>query len=355
MLKSPALNHKHILVLDTQLKNVNDRTWCFWEQQPGLFEPVVHKQWQQVRFAGPGVDKTLTLAPYTYKMVKGIDFYYHVLKAVSAYSNVHFLQTQVHSIQPNGTVHTAKGVFTADYVFNSILFNKPVLQPKQYHLMQHFKGWKIQTQQPLFNDAVATFMDFNITQQYGTAFMYMLPVSATEALVEFTLFTNQLLQQEQYNSQLRNYITQHLGNTPYTVTEEEFGIIPMTNHVFSRGEDRLINIGTAGGDTKGSTGYSFRFIQKRTEQIVDALSKGLHPLKTYSLKQRKFMWYDGVLLNVLANHKMPGDKLFAHMFKHNKVQSIFRFLDNESNLLQDLRLISRMPQTVFFKAAMQQL
>lgn len=355
LLKSPVLEHKNILVLDAQLKNVNDRTWCFWEKEEGLFQPIVYKQWQEVRFAGPGIDQTLNLAPYSYKMIRGIDFYYHVLKAVSAYSNVHFLQASVYSVHANGEVRTDKGIFTADYIFNSIVFDKPVLQPKQYYLMQHFKGWKIQTGQPAFDAAKATFMDFTITQQYGTAFMYLLPVSETEALVEFTLFTDQLLQQEQYNEQLRHYITQRLGITQYTIAEEEFGVIPMTNHVFSRGEGKLINIGSAGGDTKGSTGYSFQFIQKRTAQIVKALSNGKHPLNHYSYKERRFIWYDGVLLNVLANHKLPGDQVFARMFKRNPVQNIFRFLDNESNLLQDLALISRMPQQIFFRAAMQQL
>ena len=35
---------------------------------------------------------------------------------------------------------------SANYVFNSILFEKPELQKKEYYLLQHFKGWMIETE-----------------------------------------------------------------------------------------------------------------------------------------------------------------------------------------------------------------
>ena len=44
------------------------------------------------------------------------------------------------------------------------------------------------------------------TTNNGTTFTYVLPTSETTALVEYTLFSKKLLQQEQYDSELKNYI-----------------------------------------------------------------------------------------------------------------------------------------------------
>ena len=54
-----------------------------------------------------------------------------------------------------------------------------------------------------------------------------------------------------------------LGLDNYTIVEEEFGVIPMTNTNFPFFKDGMYYIGTAGGQTKASTGYTFRFIQKQ--------------------------------------------------------------------------------------------
>jgi lycopene beta-cyclase len=37
MIKSGKFADKRILLIDKEEKNKNDRTWCFWETQPGFF------------------------------------------------------------------------------------------------------------------------------------------------------------------------------------------------------------------------------------------------------------------------------------------------------------------------------
>lgn len=106
-------------------------------------------------------------------------------------------------------------------------------------------------------------MDFRVSQEEGTTFVYVMPLSPTQALVEYTLFTERLLTQDQYNAGLKNYIESFLQTNEYKVLEEEFGVIPMTDLVFPEVEGNIIHLGTAGGQTKPSSGYTFRFIQKR--------------------------------------------------------------------------------------------
>jgi lycopene beta-cyclase len=249
----------------------------------------------------------------------------------------------------------ANETITADYVFNSIIFKQPEIPKHKYYLLQHFKGWVINTQKPVFNPSLATFMDFTVSQQHGTTFMYVLPTSTTQALVEYTLFTEELLAQIDYDDALKNYIQNNLGITNYTIEHEEFGIIPMTNIDFDKYDGRLINIGIAGGQAKGSSGYAFQFIQKRTTEIVASLVKYQHPFTKTTFSEKKFKLFDSVLLNVLHYKKLNGDSIFADIFQKNSAKTIFRFLDNESNLLEDLQIMNSVPTSVFLKAALQEL
>src|SRR5204862_5152570 len=114
-------------------------------------------------------------------------------------------------------------------------------------------GWLIETNENIFSERIATFMDFRVGQARGAGFVYVLPLSKNKALVEYTLLSEDLLKTEEYDAELSNYIQIILNITNYSVTHSEFGIIPMTNYPFSKGEGRIINAGTAGGSTKSSS------------------------------------------------------------------------------------------------------
>jgi lycopene beta-cyclase len=358
LLNEPSLCHKNILVIDQAPKNKNDRTWCFWEKEAGLFEPIVHHCWNDIQFLSKQFSDTISIAPYTYKMIHGLEFYNHVIQFAQQFPNVTFKYDTVKSIVNHDKrveVKLENDSFTADYVFNSIIFKQPEVPKGKYYLLQHFKGWVINTQEPVFNPSLATFMDFTVSQQHGTTFMYVLPTSTTQALVEYTLFTEKLLQQADYENALKDYIQNKLGITDYTIEHEEYGIIPMTNINSSKCNERIINIGIAGGQAKGSSGYAFQFIQKRTAEIVASLVKNQHPFTKTTFSEKKFKLYDSVLLNVLYHKKLNGDTIFADIFQKNNPKTIFRFLDNDSNLLEDLQIMNSVPTSIFLKAALQEL
>jgi lycopene beta-cyclase len=360
MMDDPYFSEKKILVIDREEKNKNDRTWCFWEKEKGLFESIVKHQWQQVFFYSDAFSRKLDLNPYCYKMVQGIDLYNHVKAKAKKYSNIEFLNDEVQSI--NSTTSQAEvklltASATAEYVFNSILFEKESATPSKnvYQLLQHFKGWVIQTVEPSFDTSVATLMDFRTGQENGTTFFYVMPTSATTALVEYTLFSEALLPIENYDSALKLYITESLGINDYSIQHEEFGIIPMTNQSFPLQDERIIQMGVAGGQVKGSSGYAFQFIQKRTAAIVAGLKKGSTKFDTIGLKQKKGNLYDAVLLHVLHHHKMEGAKIFESIFSKNTVENVLRFLDNESSIFEDLKIMNSVPTKIFLPAAFYEL
>lgn len=360
MMEESFFSEKKILVIDREKKNKNDRTWCFWEKENGLFETIVHHQWEKVNFYADYYCGQLTLAPYRYKMIRGIDFYESILNKAVNFSNIEFLYAEVLSVtsyNKNAIVELENDSITASYIFNSILFDKDKKPATKnlYQLLQHFKGNTIKTETACFDPTVATLMDFRVSQQFGTAFFYLMPLTTTTALVEYTLFTEELLPANAYETALKEYMHQFLGIEKYEVLHEEFGIIPMTNQHFPLQQNRVVNMGIVGGQVKGSSGYAFQFIQKRTAAIVEGLMKGKNAFDSVSFQQKKGNLYDAVLLNVLHYHKMPGHKIFASIFSKNKTETVLRFLDNESNLVEDLQIMSSVPTSIFLPAAMQEL
>lgn len=355
MLREPVLQDKKILLIDQAPKTANDRTWCFWEAGPGFFEEVVYRRWDKIAFHHPRFSRELTIAPYQYKMIRGGDFYRYCFDRIAGdprvtllFGSITALETE--SARANVTVNGER--FTAPWVFSSLLLQAPPAGPRDIQLLQHFKGWVVETEQPVFDPALATFMDFRTDQAAGTTFVYVMPFSPTRALVEYTLFTEALLSQEAYEQGLHAYIREQLGNPVYRVEDEEFGIIPMTTQRFPVAQGRVVYLGTAGGQTKGSSGYTFQFIQKHAAAICRRLQRGLSPVADTGIA--RFRFYDRVLLDVLGQKRLPGDRVFADLFEKNKPQRILRFLDNESSLPDELRLISSLPTAPFLKAALRQ-
>ena len=356
LIHSGKFRDKNILLVDQHPKQSNDRTWCFWQTGKSLFEPIVYKQWQQLFFYGDAFSKQLNIEPYKYKMIRGIDFYDFCLEEINRQPNftVRFDKVEhVFSSDITTGIMLNGNAIHAEYIFNSILFQKPQLSENEYWLLQHFKGWIIETENNVFQPEVATLMDFRIDQQWGTAFCYVLPFTKNRALVEYTVFSPQVLPKEQYDVGLKNYLEQILQLGSYKILDEEFGVIPMTNFEFDAGQNNIINIGTAGGQTKGSSGYTFNFIQKHSNELVQQLMRGKHPsLKTGS---RRFSFYDSVLLNILYKNTLPGKLIFTRLFQKNQTSKVLRFLDNETSVADELKIISTLPTWPFTKAALQQI
>ena len=360
LMASGKFSDKKILLVDRDLKPRNDRTWCFWEKENGLFEEIVYKQWSDLYFFGEGYEGLLEIDPYRYKMVRGLDFYNHCLKLVQRNPNVDLKEGKIESLHSS-----SKGVYIridgnnyeGNYIFNSILFDDPRQlrqDNKYYFLKQHFRGWFIETEHPAFDPGKATLMDFRPSQAHGTTFTYVLPFSETKALIEYTLFTKDLLKPEEYDEALKSYIETYVTKEKYTIRETEFGVIPMTNYPFVPFEGNIINIGTAGGQTKPSSGYTFQFIQKYTQKVVETLIATGKPFVNPENSSR-FSFYDSTLLQVLDKKKIEGKKLFTDLFRHGDVQTVLKFLDNETSFREDINIMRRLPKGKFAMAALKEI
>lgn len=357
LLTKDSLKQKNILVIDSAKKNLNDRTWCFWEKEAGPFESLVCHAWDTLQFFSPQVSKEFRMKEYKYKMIQSGDFYAKVLSLAQKYANVVFVEEQIQSIQEeiNGaSVRTHKTTYQGEYVFNSTsLYNPPMNEENT--LLQHFMGWFIKTDTPVFNEKVATLMDFTLSQHHGATFMYMLPTSSTEALVEYTLFSPRVLEEREYIQALESYIQDKLGVHHYEITHQEFGVIPMSKAKFQASigtQKRIINIGTAGGHTKPSTGYTFQFVQKHVTQMTEQLAQGKSPLVAMNWRDHMFLWYDMTLLEVLMSKRLSGEQIFSHLFKKVDPERILAFLANESGFWEEFSIRNAVPQVPFIVSGM---
>ncbi|MDB4293565.1 lycopene cyclase family protein [Maribacter sp.] len=342
-----------ILVLDRDAKQTNDRTWCFWEKGKGRFDDIVHKKWGHIYFGGNQVSKRSKISPYTYKMIRGIDFYQSHLQHIENHPGVEFILGEVSDVKDDGnlvTVTTTTETYRAKKVFNSIFSYKMATQQQKYPvLQQHFIGWFVKAATPIFQKDQATFMDFSIPQKGNTRFMYVLPFSDYEGLIEYTLFSEKRLPEDEYENAIQNYIKDNLGCENFEIIEKEQGSIPMTCYDFKEHHSvNVRNIGTAGGWSKASTGYTFMSTAKKIPIVIKHLKSG-KPLNQLNFRNR-FWFYDLLLLDILQRNNERGGEIFETIFKNRTPQLIFKFLDEETSLFEDVKYIMGCPKRPFIKA-----
>ena len=374
LMDAPNLATKSILVIDRSFNKTNDRTWCFWDDKIATFENLVQHHWDTISIHAEGFDKELPAAPFSYKMIQGIDFYNSILSKAKSKSNIHFREATILSIEVLDTSNENKGAcvkweggeITGDYVFSSLLpFQMNQLataaaysnsldsstdsKNKVPFLWQHFKGRVVQFETPVFNKSIAKLMDFNVPQQGATAFMYQLPLNDKEALVEYTIFSANVLEISEYDKVLDTYLANEFSGMKYSITHQEIGAIPMTQIELASTQAPIYTIGALGAAIKASTGYAFQFIQEQCKNIVDQLDKGL-PIQT-KVHNTRHQFYDAVLLDILFHHKMEGAEIFKRIFAKNEAATVFKFLSNTSTILEDIKIMRSLPTNIFLPAA----
>ena len=357
MILSQKFQTKSILLLDENAKQTNDRTWCFWEQKETLWKNSISKKWNSVLFANADFKRNLELHPYQYNKIQGLDFYNQLLELIVNQKNIDFVQEKVLAIEESESivlVKTESQSYSCSQVFNSIYNSSLVTNQSKYPLLQqHFVGWFIKTEKLIFNPEQATFMDFSVAQKRNTRFMYILPTSPTEALLEYTLFSKDLLSKEEYETEIENYI-QKLGIQNYKIVEKEFGNIPMTCYPFwKHNTQNVINIGTAGGWTKASTGFTFKNSDQKSTELVSFLETQTDFRKFH--KKTKFWWYDLLLLDILDQKNETGAAIFSALFQKGNAPLILKFLDEKTSFWEDLQVIWKCPKGLFINALLRRL
>ena len=351
LISDSFFNNKSVLIIEKESKIENDKTFSFWDNQISILDKIVYKSWEKAEFKDSEFTSSFNLAPYKYKMVRSDKFYSFMKKKIDKASNFTYLNASVNNIiQESGInyIETDEGNFECSIVFSSI-YNPKEYEFSKYPLInQHFLGWKIETEDDFIDEDKITFMDFSVDQHQEIRFMYVLPFSKKTALFEYTFFGGEVMKNSEYEKEIKKYLDRE-GIRKYKIIEIEKGVIPMTCYpFFNANTDNFIKIGTSGGWTKPSTGYTIKNSIEKIDMIITFLkeNKQLSKLKF----KNRFWYYDVLFLDVLVNSKGRGSRVFSDLFRNNDPLLLFKFLGEKTNILEEIRIFISVNTMTFVKS-----
>ena len=324
------LLNKTLAIIETRPDYKRDKTWSFWKVFDHNFQDCVIKSWENFSINTSGSSHELKNKGHPYQSIDSGKFYNKINLKLSRNKNIQFFKN-INELNTKNSI-----------IFNSV-YDKSANKSK---LWQHFQGIEIETNKNIFDDQILNLMDFNCEQRDAVHFFYTLPFSKKKALVETTWLSN--LEDKSYMNydlQLENYIKNNLGIKNYKINFTEKGVIPLF-YPEVKNKDK-INIGSAGGMTRLSTGYTFLNIQEHSKFIRENLDN-IKDKKPYHIG-KKYEFLDNVFLNVLKNNPEKMPNIFLKMFKASS-NTVIKFLSNKSNFFEDLIIISKMPKWIFVKA-----
>jgi len=341
--RDPFFSNYSILVIDADSKTSNDRTWCWWERGEGAWSELVEKQWEKVSVVGGRVMQ-FGVEDYSYNMVHSAKFYAAVKAIAQAHVGIDWVQERYvkHREEHDFVeVMTEGNRYEGKYLFTSVANLKEAMRSTQHpYLHQHFIGWFVKTEHPVFDENTALMMDFSVEQRGNTRFMYVLPTAPNEALVEYTLFSDTLLSEGEYEQAITEYLD-GLQAGAVTIERKERGAIPMTTYPFwKHNTQRVLHIGIAGGWTRASTGYTFHNSTKESMRLAASLKAGLSDMRSFHVSSR-FHFYDFVVLDVLKRRNDVGAAFFSRIFETNRIHVVFDFLNGQSTLQQEINIVSK--------------
>ncbi|MFG3689269.1 lycopene cyclase family protein [Micromonospora sp. NPDC047740] len=336
-----------VAVVDPVHKRGQDRTWAFWGTPGGDLDPLLTASWSRVDVVTPAGRRVLSLDPLRYAMLRSAPVYDRAAAAERRLGAVR-IGAPAGTLHDDGhrvTVYDPAGrvLVRAGWVLDSR--PRPPERPGRTTWLQHFRGWWLAADRPTFDPDRAVLMDFRTPQPVrGVSFGYVLPVDDRYALVEYTEFAPAQLTDAGYDAALRGYAAQlGLDLTALRVREVENGIIPMTDGPFlPRPSPRVVRLGTAGGATRPSTGFTFAAMLRQADQIARALAAGQAPVPAPAYP-RRHRWLDAVALRALDRGHVGGVEFFARLFDRNPPERVLRFLDGGTSPAEELAVMRSSP------------
>ncbi len=322
---------KTLAIIEPRAEYKKDKTWSFWKVATHNFDDCVKKSWKNFSINIPNQTNYLECINYPYQSIDSGLFYEKINTKLKQNKNIFFFK-DINEVNTKNS-----------FIFNSV----PSIKKDYRNLWQHFCGVEIETQNNFFDEEIFNLMDFDCDQRESVHFFYTLPYSKNTALIETTWLSKMNDgSQKDYDLQIKNYIENSLKLKNYKITYKEEGAIPLFYPTYEK-EKNKINIGTAGGMTRLSTGYTFLNIQEHSKYIRENF-ENITQTKKYKI-DNKYQFLDEIFLRVLEKNPEKMPDIFFKMFKASP-KTVIKFLSNKSNVFEDLSIIFKMPKLTFIKA-----
>ena len=324
------LKDKTLAIVEPREEYKKDKTWSFWKVSPHNFEDCIKKSWDNFTINIPSHLKHIDCKNMPYQTIDSGLFYRKIIDKIKQNTNIYFFKN-INEVNTENSI-----------IFNSV---SDTVDNKS-SLWQHFSGIEIETNKDFFDEKIFNLMDFDCDQKNSVHFFYTLPFSKTMALIETTWISDlNNTSLNDYDIQLKDYVENKLKIKNYNINYKETGAIPLF-HPNNIKKLNQIEIGTAGGMTRLSTGYTFLNIQEQSKYIRENI-ENIKDTKIFSIK-KKYEFLDNIFLKVLKKNPERMAQIFYKMF-NNPPKTVINFLSNKSNIYEDISIISKMPKGVFLK------
>jgi lycopene beta-cyclase len=345
--------HRRVLVVDDPAARPAAVSWGFWSERPGLLADAVSRSYDRMRVRAAGTERTIPLGRYRYRVVRRPDLARVVRWMLHRCRGFQIRSGRVEQVRdgPDAAETTVDGeVLRSRWAFDSVS-RETDAGPVDARLA--FTGLEVACDRAHFDPRVPTLFDFRPSATGNARFIYVVPEDPCRALVELTEFVprrGKPLPASDREAGVAEYLRDVLHCDRYRVLRRESAVIPLRSHARDRGGQRVVAIGARAGLIKASTGFAYQRIQRDSAAIAASLVRYGHPFGG-ARPHRRHGLLDAVLLEVLDRYPPRLEQVFARLFAANPVERVLRFLDEDTTVGEELRLIASLPPAPFLRAS----
>ena len=342
-----------VLIIEQRESYTNDRTWCFWDIEKPAYQSLTSHAWSKFEVANHPRSNVYNCSQYQYLMLESHHFYENALGLIRSNASIQLLLGQEVLSAPIKTEHgwyikTGNLEFTAKQVLDT----RPPKQVSHHDsvLWQSFVGYEIQTESDYFSPEQMVLMEFDHTFKSGLAFTYILPTTEKKALIEYTVFSENRMSEEELMEGLKKSIGQHIAGSPYKILRVEHGILPMGNKLATQNNDSsYLFAGLFEGAARPSSGYAFQRIQSWANKCAHSMLAN-NTLYAFPKEKRLQSFMDGLFLNVIKKNPTIAASLFEDLFRRCNLKTVVKFMSDQASSSDCLQIIRALPPKPFIEA-----
>lgn len=346
-----------VALLDSRSSFSKEQRWCTWGEVPESMRGLVGRSWDRWSVITRERETTMQGRGRRYSEVYAPDFFRTLHSPwldESSPTRLHLNQEVLDVRREKGgtVVATRDGEWFAKLVFDARFHGSPktaqLKSRARTYLHQTFLGWRVAFPRPVFDPTRVVLMDFRLPETSGLNFMYLLPYSESEALIESTCFDRTPLSWQRHISNIQGYVAEHFGDD-YWIEAEESGNLPMSSgQVRTAVARNHFAIGAAGGAIRPSSGYAFHRIQRTTREIAARVVSGGR-IGAVRPSPVKYSILDGVFLKSVSDNLHEAPSYFDALFSRTDSRSLVRFMTDEGGVIDDLKVVMSLPKAPFIK------
>tara|TARA_E500000178_G_scaffold298543_1_gene305764 strand:- start:2032 stop:3141 length:1110 start_codon:yes stop_codon:yes gene_type:complete len=327
-------------------KDLRQQTISFWQREnvSEWYSEFIIKAWSKWSIQHQQSRCTHHSNRYVYRSIDGLKLKKITEDKILLAENITRLYQKANDIEK---VHGGFKVVSE----GSIFFGKNVIDTRHGSsqdnlLKQHFLGIRVSLPKPYqFNDTIML-MDFDIQKPKEVGFIYVLPFTNSDILIEATFFSKQLFEKDIYYSMIQDWMTKtlNISMNDCEILFEEYGNIPM--HEVKYTNQAVQKLGLSGNAMRLSTGYAFLGIQEQVKSIISNVHTK-NDLKVKTPYAPWVKWFDLLFLKVLQNYPQKMPYAFFKMMRLMRSDDFVDFLLGYFNLRAVMRAIQAMPKRIF--------